>query len=90
MTMKRFNPPNINSRKSLQAAMEQLKEDIDQQEQDIAGRVQKIPGQLFKSASGAIVPAVLSTATLSGAWNLLKLVPVVQTLFSLVRKKTGK
>jgi len=36
------------------------------------------------SASGAIVSY---TATLSGAWNILKLVPVAQSLFSLFKKK---
>ncbi|HJV18987.1 MAG TPA: hypothetical protein VJ552_03830 [Sediminibacterium sp.] len=88
--MSSYKQPEIRSREDLLRAIDQLKDRIDQQEEDLSGRVKKIPGQLFKSASGAIVPAVLSTATLSGAWNLLKLVPVAQSLFSLIRKKTGK
>ncbi|MBH2005118.1 MAG: hypothetical protein I8H66_10550 [Sphingobacteriia bacterium] len=88
--MSSYKQPEIRSREDLLRAIDQLKDRIDQQEKDLSGRVHKIPGQLFKSASGAIVPAVLSTATLSGAWNLLKLVPVAQSLFSLIRKKTGK
>jgi hypothetical protein len=88
--MSSYQQPEIRSREDLLRAIEQLKGEIDRQEKDLSGRVQKIPGQVFKSATGAIVPAVLSTATLSGAWNLLKLVPVAQSLFSLIRKKTGK
>ncbi|MBL7759212.1 MAG: hypothetical protein JNK08_00800 [Sediminibacterium sp.] len=88
--MSSYQQPPIRSREDLLRAIDQLKGEIDRQEKDLSERVQKVPGQLFKSATGAIVPAVLSTATLSGAWNLLKLVPVAQSLFSLIRKKTGK
>lgn len=88
--MSSYQQPPIRSQEDLLRAIDQLKGEIDRQEKDLSERVQKVPGQLFKSATGAIVPAVLSTATLSGAWNLLKLVPVAQSLFSLIRKKTGK
>ena len=79
----------IISHKELVSAIEALKGDLANQEKELAAMAGKIPGQLFKKASGAIVPAILNTATLSGAWNILKLVPVAQSLFSLFKKKKG-
>lgn len=79
----------INSHKELVSAIEALKGDLANQEKELAAMAGKIPGQLFKQASGAIVPAILNTATISGAWNILKLVPVAQSLFSLFKKKKG-
>ena len=85
--MPRFTPQPINNQQDLLKAIEQLKEQVARQEEELAKKAEEIPGQLFKKASGAIVPAILSTATLSGAWNILKLVPVAQSLFSLFKKK---
>ena len=81
---------DIKSAESLKLAISSLKQQIDQQEAALGKRIGEVPGALFKSASGAILPAVLNASTLSGVWNLLKLVPVAQSLFSLLRKKTGK
>jgi hypothetical protein len=86
--MPRNNPP-IQNLADLVREIEQLKEQVSKQEKELANMAGKVPGQLFKQASGAIVPAILNTATLSGAWNILKLVPVAQSLFSLFKKKKG-
>lgn len=82
-----FSPPSIKNQQDLQNAIAQLKGHLANQEKDLSERAAKIPLQLFKKASGAIVPAVLTTASLAGAWNILKLVPVAQSLFSLFKKK---
>lgn len=82
-----FTPPSINNQEELRKAIAQLKGHLASQEKDLGERAAKIPQQLFKKASGAIVPAVLTTASLAGAWNILKFVPVVQSLFSLFKKK---
>jgi hypothetical protein len=79
--------PNIQSKESLQLAIELLKERIDLQEKAIVNRVHQLPSELLKSASGAILPAIINQTSVSGIWNLMKLVPVVQSLFSLFRKK---
>ena len=79
--------PPIKNQAELLHAMEQLKGQVANQEKELANLAGKLPGQLFKQASGAIVPAILNTATLSGAWNILKLVPVAQSIFSLLKKK---
>ncbi|MDP1845051.1 MAG: hypothetical protein Q8K64_16680 [Sediminibacterium sp.] len=84
------SPTNINSHQQLKQAIEQLKQQISQQEASIGNKVHQVPSELLKSASGAILPAIINTATLSGVWNIMKLVPVAQSLFSLFRKKTGK
>ncbi len=88
--MNSFQPSDIHSHEQLKLAIEQLKQTIQEQETAIANKVHQVPAELLKSASGAILPAMLQTATLSGFWNLLKLVPVAQSLFSLFRKKTSK
>lgn len=85
--MPRYTPQPINNQQDLLKAIEQLKEQVASQEKELAKKAEEIPSQLFKKASGAIVPAILNTATLSGAWNILKLVPVAQSLFSLFKKK---
>lgn len=85
--MPRYTPPPIQNQADLVRTMEQLKTELANQETALANIAAKVPSQLFKQASGAIVPAIINTATLSGAWNILKLVPVVQTLFSLFKKK---
>lgn len=85
--MPRFTPNPIQNQADLILAMEQLKTQVNNQEKELANLAAKLPRQLFKQASGAIVPAILNTATLSGAWNILKLVPVAQSLFSLFKKK---
>lgn len=82
-----FSTPSINNQEDLQKAIAQLKGHLASQEKDLGERAAKIPSQLFKKASGAIVPAVLTTASLAGAWNILKLVPVAQSLFSIFKKK---
>ena len=82
-----FTPPTISNQEELQKAIAQLKGHLASQEKDLGERAAKIPQQLFKKASGAIVPAVLTTASLAGAWNILKLVPVAQSLFSIFKKK---
>lgn len=87
--MPNFIKKPINSHQELVRAIEALKGDVANQEKELATMAGKIPGQLFKQASGAIVPAILNTATISGAWNILKLVPVAQSLFSLFKKKKG-
>ena len=84
------SPTNINNHQQLKQAIEQLKQQISLQEETIANKVHQVPSELLKSASGAILPAIINTATLSGVWNIMKLVPVVQSLFSLFRKKTSK
>lgn len=80
--------PNIQSKESLQLAIELLKERIDLQEKSIEKRVHQLPSELFKSASGAILPAIINQTSIAGIWKLLKMVPIVQTLFSLFRKKS--
>ncbi|MEI6264129.1 MAG: hypothetical protein WCP74_03440 [Sphingobacteriia bacterium] len=80
--------PDIKSRESLQLAIELLKERIDLQEKSIANRVHQLPSELFKSASGAILPAIINQTSIAGIWKILKLVPIVQTLFSIFRKKS--
>lgn len=85
--MPHYTPHPIKNQADLLHAMNQLKGEVAEQEKELAAMAEKVPGQLFKQASGAIVPAILSTATLSGAWNILKLVPVAQSLFSLFKKK---
>lgn len=85
--MPRYSPHPIKTHADLVTAMEQLKMQVANQEKELANIAGKLPGQLFKQASSAIVPAILNTATLSGAWNILKLVPVAQSLFSLFKKK---
>ncbi len=85
--MPRYTPHPIKNHADLLHAMDQLKGQVAEQEKELAAMAGKVPGQLFKQASGAIVPAILNTATLSGAWNILKLVPVAQSLFSLFKKK---
>jgi len=85
--MPRYIQPPIKNQADLLYAMEQLKGHVADQEKELANLAGKVPGQLFKQASGAIVPAILNTATLSGAWNILKLVPVAQSIFSLFKKK---
>ena len=85
--MPAFTPPSIKNQQDLQNAIAQLKGHLASQEKDLGEQAAKIPQQLFKKASGAIVPAVLTTASLAGAWNILKLVPVAQSLFSLFKKK---
>ncbi len=82
-----YTPQPINNQEDLLKAIEQLKGTVANQEKELSSLAEKVPGQLFKKASGAIVPAILNTATLSGAWNILKLVPVAQSLFSLFKKK---
>ena len=88
--MSSLKQPVIKNREMLQQAMAQLNEQINQQEQSIGNRLHKVPSELLKSASGAILPAVLNVSTLSGMWNLLKLVPIAQSIFSLLRKKSSK
>lgn len=82
-----FTTPSINNQEDLQKAIAQLKGHLANQEKDLGEKAAKIPLQLFKKASAAIVPAVLTTASLAGAWNILKLVPVAQSLFSIFKKK---
>ena len=79
--------PPIKSKESLHLAIELLKERIDLQEKSIVNRVNQLPAELFKSASGAILPAIINQTSVAGIWKLIKLVPFVQTLISLVRKK---
>ncbi|KAF0242671.1 MAG: hypothetical protein FD136_1803 [Chitinophagaceae bacterium] len=88
--MNSHSPTNINNHQQLKQAIEQLKQQISLQEESIGNKVHQVPSELLKSASGAILPAIINTATLSGVWNIMKLVPVAQSLFSLFRKKTGK
>lgn len=85
--MPAFTPPSIKNQEELRNAIAQLKGHLASQEKDLGERAAKIPSQLFKKASGAIVPAVLTTASLAGAWNILKLVPLAQSLFSIFKKK---
>ena len=82
--------PNIQTKESLHLAMELLKERIDLQEKAIVNRVHQLPAEVFKSASGAILPAIINQTSIAGVWNLMKLVPVAQSLFSIFRKKRLK
>ena len=81
---------NIESVDALELEIKLLQQRIELQEKDLANRVRNIPGELLKSASVAILPAIINKATLSGAWKIFKLVPLSKTLFSFFRKKTGQ
>ena len=86
--MNKHQLPTIQSKESLQLAIELLKERIDLQEKSIVNRANQLPAELFKSASGAILPAIINQTSVAGLWKLLKLVPIVQTMFSFFRKKS--
>ncbi len=85
--MNKHQLPNIQSHESLQLAIDLLKERIDLQEKSIVNRVHQLPTELFKSASGAILPAIINQTSVAGIWNLMKFIPIAQSLFSLFRKK---
>lgn len=80
--------PLINSAASLELSIQLMKQRIEMQEQAIGNRIHQIPGELFKSATGAIFPTIINQTTIGAAWGLLKLLPIAQTLFSLIRKKS--
>ena len=81
---------HIESVDALELEMKLLQQRIELQEKDLASRVRNIPGELLKSASVAVIPAIINKATLSGAWKIFKLVPLTKTLFSFFRKKTSQ
>lgn len=86
--MNKHQLPHIQSKESLELAMELLKERIDLQEKSIVNRVHQLPTELFKSASAAILPAIINQTSVAGIWNIMKLVPVIQSMFSIFRKKS--
>lgn len=78
----------INSEASLQLAILLMKQRIEMQEQTIGNRIHQIPGEALKSAIGAILPVIINQTSIGSVWGLLKLVPLAQSLFSLIRKKS--
>lgn len=80
--------PDIKSIDMLELEIKLLQQRIELQEKDLAKRVRNVPGELLKSASVAVLPAIINKATLSGVWKIFKLIPLSKTLFSFFRKKT--
>ena len=80
--------PLINSEASLQVAIQLMKERIKMQEEALGSRIQQIPGEMLKSVTGSILPSIISLSTIGSIWSLLKMLPIAQSLFSLIRKKS--
>ena len=80
--------PLINSEASLQVAIQLMKERIKMQEEALGSRIHQIPGEMLKSVTGSILPSIINLSTIGSIWGLLKVVPIAQSLFSLIRKKS--
>lgn len=87
--MSKYPLSEIRSEDALKQEIRHLKIHLEQQEKTLFNLANRAPGQIFKSATEAVVPAIINQTSLPGIWKMVKLLPVFKSLFSGIRKKTG-
>jgi len=83
--MKNPDPGTITSLAGLRAEMQRVQDRVKEQEQELAAKWKKVPGEALKSVLGSIIPLFIGGEIGSGAFKLVK------GLFELIKsKKSGE
>jgi hypothetical protein len=77
--------PKIKSAESLKYAIQVLEQRIQEQEDALGKRWDRMPKELFQTLIGAVLPSLVSELITNGGWKLLK---GAIGLFSTKRKKS--